>query len=175
MRITHPKGRTFIHLGSNHFDSNLFDPIRNQNDKPLGGLWANDVETDFGWKEYCLAEEMFPLESPRLTHHFYFQLKDDAKILHLEDPEDFDFLPIRWGAFKDDLRNDNYQYSERFLFFSKFRYVNWEAVKNIGIDAVEYIRTPYGHDVFYTWDFDSLVVFNPDAIIPVTNTKEETA
>ena len=154
--------RTFIHYGSNVFDKNKFQPIKNEKyggiGKPFGGLWACDINTEYGWKELC--KDIFPDEPSRTAECFQFQLKDNAKILHLQTPVDFDFLPIKLSEFKEERKHNPYM-SE----LDKFRFVNWEAIRDIGIDAIEYIRTSYGHDVFYSWDIDSLLVLNPDAII----------
>lgn len=158
------EGRTFIHYGCKEFDKSKFNPITNERlgglGKPFGGFWACDIHTQYGWKEYCRDNEMYPADSPRITQSFCFQLKEDARILHLETPDDFEFLPIKLSEFKEERRHNRYM-SDR----DRFRYVNWEAVRDIGIDAVEYIRTPYGHSIFYTWDFDSLLVLNPEAIV----------
>ena len=163
-RINNENDRMFIHYGSDRYDINKFQTIQNSPmEKPVGGLWACDVKTRFGWKEWCLSEEMYPPESKRLKECFRFRLKKDALILQLKEPEDFEFLPIQWSKFKEERTYNPYLNPKT----DRFRFVNWAEIKNIGIDAVEYIRTPYGHDVFYTWDFDSLVVMNPDAVVPV--------
>jgi hypothetical protein len=45
-----------------------------------------------------------------------------------------------------------------------FNYIDWEHLRDNNIDAIEYIRTPFGHHVFFTWDVDSLLVINPETI-----------
>ena len=162
MIVKESNQRQFIHYGADFFNTEKFQPIKNRTymAKPEGGLWACSADTTFGWKEYCLSEGLHPSSSDRLTKFFWFTFKEDTKILHLEDPEDFDFLPIKWSAFHAEKKENPYVRED----IDKFCYTDWEALASIGIDAVEYIRTPYGHDVFYSWDFDSIVVLNPDCI-----------
>lgn len=158
--------RTFIHYGSRSFEREKFDEISNKGcvySKPYGGLWACSTNARYGWREFCLDNGMYAENSPRINDSFCFSLKEGTKILHLEEAEDFDFLPVLWSRYKEEKRHNPYMRDD----IDKYHYINWEAMKNIGIDAVEYIRTPYGHDIFYTWDFDSLVVLNPNVIVPI--------
>ena len=47
----------YIHYGSNKFDINIFKKIKNRPKfvKPEGGLWASRVETEHGWKDWCIT------------------------------------------------------------------------------------------------------------------------
>jgi len=150
--------RIFIHYGSPKYDQRKFDPVRGIHDKPRGGLWACNINTDYGWKEICVEYEW----EDKLKTSFKFSLKRGAKVLRLKDPCDFRYLPI-------DIRKARSEIgwlSRNVFEISKYRFIDWEVLKrDMGIDAVEYVRTPYSHDVFYTWDIDSLVVLNPDVII----------
>lgn len=172
MILTNQNKRTFIHYGHSNYDPKLFTSINNKNsprNKPGGGLWACDVKTNFGWKEWCLAEEFYPKDSPKLNDYFTFKLKKGARVLQLITPEDFDLLPILWSEFEEESSHNPYMNKE----IDKFYYVDWKAIKESRIDAIEYIRTPYGHDVFYTWDFDSIVILNQNAITHVQNSKKK--
>ena len=51
--------RVYIHYGSKKFDTERFTPIKNcyPRNKPIGGLWASDVNAPFGWKKWCEGEQ----------------------------------------------------------------------------------------------------------------------
>tara|TARA_Y100000034_G_C6877385_1_gene401492 strand:- start:727 stop:1161 length:435 start_codon:yes stop_codon:yes gene_type:complete len=52
-----------IHYGSNEFDIDLFkEPKNGKWVKPDGGLWTSPLDSVYGWKEWCIAEE-FQIES----------------------------------------------------------------------------------------------------------------
>ncbi len=45
-----------ITYGADQFDSNLFQPIQNDFIKPIGGLWASPVNSEYGWIDWCKTE-----------------------------------------------------------------------------------------------------------------------
>ena len=51
--------RVYIHYGSKKFDTERFTPIQNcyPRNKPIGGLWASEVDAQFGWKTWCEGEQ----------------------------------------------------------------------------------------------------------------------
>ena len=52
--------KKYIHYGSAKFDKSKFKCIENIQffNKPNGGLWACEVGTKFGWKEFCELENI---------------------------------------------------------------------------------------------------------------------
>lgn len=50
---------TYIHYGHRWFEKDLYTQIRNRKyfAKPFGGLWASNVNSKFGWKDWCKVEE----------------------------------------------------------------------------------------------------------------------
>lgn len=45
----------YIHYGSNEFDINRFEKIKNKEvfPKPSGGLWGSRINITTGWKDWC--------------------------------------------------------------------------------------------------------------------------
>jgi len=48
-----------IHYGAREYNPDLVQPITNANTwcKPYGGLWTSPVDSKWGWKDWCKAEE----------------------------------------------------------------------------------------------------------------------
>jgi hypothetical protein len=69
----------YIHYGHKFFDRSLFNPIKNQlfgGVKPSGGLWASPINAEFGWKEWCKAEDFQDIKE---SNSFTFVLTENAK------------------------------------------------------------------------------------------------
>ena len=47
--------KTFIHCGDNKYNSEKFKSIKNipNASKPEGGLWASEINDDYGWLDWC--------------------------------------------------------------------------------------------------------------------------
>lgn len=136
--------KTYIHYGSAAFDPEKFNPPMNRpnGNKPLGGLWASPEGSAMSWKEWCLAEDF---RVGDLAESFRFSLVESAKILHVYGRDDIDPLLNRQdGA----------------LFF------DFEGLMRQGYDAVEY-HIESAWQTLYGWDCDSILVLNPDVIVPI--------
>jgi hypothetical protein len=140
--------KIYRHYGSNKFRKELVvGKYIIECFKP-GGLWGSPIDSKWGWKDYCESEE-FKLKS--LKKHFDFTLKEDTKILEVRHLEDV----VEYGI-QDDLGFDTLDYHR----------INDEY------DAMEVYMCDYWNDlhysnIFYTWDVDSIVVWNPEVIIPL--------
>lgn len=149
----------YIHYGSKAFDSANGFPIHNRKDwnKPQGGLWASRETASFGWKDWCEQEhfrECDPLNS------FRFMLRDDARVCTIHSMAELKQLPFQ-------------KESSGFWLWSVLP--DFEECLRQGYDAIELCW--YGneyqdlakdnmYDALYGWDCDSIVVLNPDAVIP---------
>lgn len=142
----------YIHYGSDKYDPEKFIEPRNRNywAKPIGGLWASNINAEWGWIDWCTNEE-FNLE--RLQSNFTFGLKDDAKILLITKLKDIENYVI--------------DYSEYGLTSG----IDFEYIMNDGYDAVELIHgdnySELHFSLFNTWDCDSIVILNKDVIVPI--------
>ena len=83
--------KNYIHYGHTKFDKDLFTKIKNVDcsTKPRGGLWASDINSKHGWKEWCNENEFRDCDK---ENSFTFTLSDDAKILYIEYVNDLQSL-----------------------------------------------------------------------------------
>lgn len=149
--------KKYIHYGDTEFKLDKFNPITNCVcfSKPEGGLWASPCESDNNWYEWCLYNN-FRIE--RLADSFIFTIKDNAQILSIKSRDDLVRLKQN-GLCLD--------FSSRYPSARNEFYLDFEKLLKLGCDAIEvYIRDTIYMDL-YGWDCDSLLVLNPDCIIPI--------
>ncbi len=137
----------YIHYGSERFDPEKFMPICNFTVKPRGGLWASRIDDKYGWYEWCHREE-FRLNT--FKKYFEFTLAESAKVLFLDDPKQLKNLP------KIEMRHSLWK--ENFLDFE-------ELSKKY--DAIEVTDIGPLYRALYGWDCNSIVIMNPNVIMPV--------
>ena len=145
----------YIHYGSNDFDINKFDPIKNGEaaylrvmEKPEGGLWASPINSKDNWHDWCLNNDF---KVNQLEKSFTFTLKPGSKVLTIRTMQDiidiFEMLTVvplgrRIG-----------------------NHINFEELLKLGYDAIMvYISNVDVYYRLYGWDVDSLLVMNPDCI-----------
>jgi len=115
--------------------------------KPPYGLWASAVDSEFGWREWCEGEG-FKIES--FNKSFEFELAENANILRVE----------HYSDIKD--------------------YASIVQVSIIPLYKIDYKRMMKDYDglelinfglneVFYGWECESIIIWNPDVIIPIAN------
>ena len=143
--------RRYIHYGHTKFDKRVFNKIKNVDcsTKPKGGLWASDVESEHGWKEWCNENEFRDCDK---ENSFTFTLSDDAKILYIESVNDLESLPKEKDKFG--------------MNFSSWILLDFEKLAEI-YDVVE-VSISSDFDLYYKlygWDCDSIVIMNPDVVV----------
>ena len=143
--------KNYIHYGHTKFDKDLFTKIKNVdcNTKPRGGLWASDINSKHGWKEWCNENEFRDCDK---ENSFTFTLSDDVKILYIESVNDLQSLPK-----VDDKFGIN---------FSSWILLDFEKLAEI-YDAVE-VSISSDFDLYYKlygWACDSIVIMNPDIVV----------
>lgn len=141
----------YIHYGSAKYDPQKFEPISNAPyfNKPNGGLWASPVESKFGWKQWCESEDY---KSCTEEDSFCFSLKNEAKVLRIDAVQTAKELPLQVTDMDSPI----------------IHFYDFEQIKAEGVDAVEFIVSacPQLYWEMYGWDCDSVIVLNPDVIIP---------
>lgn len=161
------KERVYIHYNSNEYDKERLRRAVNDSvkhyleypfqDKPHG-LWASPEKCDLSWKDWCEYEDFYV---EKLEKSFKFKLSPKAKILHINKLKD---------AYKYIIKGE-----ENFVSYPNLSYTYYELdIKRIyhyydGIEVImsnDYINF-HNNRIFYSWDVDSLCVWNPDVIIPV--------
>lgn len=146
--------KRYIHYNSDTFDKERLkralthDKKYRRRDKPFG-LWASPVNAELGWKEWCEDEEW---RLDKLDESFEFSLSPEAKILtinKLEDAADF-LLELRMHGIRVQALDLPMIYD---------RYDAMEV--NMSNDFMNF----HDNEVFYSWDVDSIVIWNPDIIV----------
>lgn len=172
----------YIHYGSSELTPILFNKNLKDNEllnKPNGGLWASPIgEEYFTWKDWC-EENDFHLDS--LNESFTFELRDPSKIFTIKRPEDIIKLDKLGLLSKGTNAFDTY-------------YINWNKMVKL-YDGVQLIHGDdyyaFFHDVvwfgfdqnqtelekyagmFYSWDVDSIIIWNESQIIITENGKND--
>lgn len=160
----------YIHYGTTVFDSRINFPIQNKKyrNKPVGGLWASRVDAEFGWKQWNKLEEYSECNP---ENSFLFVLKDESRLFTIRSFNDIFVL--------DNLSpNDDISLILSFPDYKNDSVcIDFEALLKIGIDAIELDWYRHNHEyiddyrnlyyALYGWDCDSIVVLNPDAVIPI--------
>lgn len=147
----------FIHYGSKHFDKQRFtrSPRRDGEvqqllNKPSKGFWGSPVNSKNSWKDFCLAEDF---RVSTLNKYFVFTLKKSARVLKVMNTRDMLRLYRRYG-----MRGD---YGRQYL--------DWKRITK-SYDAMVLMIPKNNFDLLCdlnltSWDVDSVVVFNPDALV----------
>ena len=151
--------KTYIHYGSKQFDKERFIPIQNcyPRNKPIGGLWASEVDARYSWKQWCESEN-YRTDHYRADNYFKFTIAENAKILTLLCADDVKSLPMLGKAGVVDYKPD------------------FEKIMSLGYDAIDYrLSDEVGAFAFdslywclYGWDCDSILILNKDIVIPIT-------
>lgn len=156
--------KEYIHYGHKYFNKKYFKPIVNDYlwVKPMGGLWASPIDAEYGWKDWCLDNDFRKCNE---ENSFKFTLTKDANICHIYSVNDLKDLP------RQELPRD--------LYYTTLGrcILNFESMVNSGYDAIELHLSeekdrPKGimvglYYALYGWDCDSILIMNPDIIIPI--------
>ena len=149
--------KLYIHYGSNQLFKDKVTEMKHEPgsnmyiNKPDFGLWGSPVDCEFGWKEWCESEDF---RTDTLDRYFVFKVKDGAKIFTVrEDSDVSDYLYTPY------LYTLKYMSPPNYIDFNKIM-KEYDGMELIHGD--NYLSLHYSH--FYSWDVDSIVVWNPDVI-----------
>lgn len=117
------------------------------NGKPDNGMWASPlIKGAYLWKDFCI-DEKFEIES--LKKHFDFRLSQKARVLVLNNSTASKYIV------------------EKKIYLIKERLLDMELILAEGWDAIYYDANNIGPYRLEYWDVTSIVIFNPDIVIPV--------
>lgn len=141
--------KIYIHYGHKYFDPDIFVEIENVCwNKPIGGLWAYDINAKYGWKNWCKDEDYCECKE---ENSFRFKLKANSKLLTIKSHNDLCSLPIEPNVPKE--------------YCNKFLCIDFEKLKK-KYDAIEVLMSE-DHRLYrdlYGWDCDSILVLNKECI-----------
>lgn len=140
----------YIHYGSSPFNPEYFRKTCRRyytSDKPCG-LWASPVDSNLSWKRFC--EECYSIGHD-LDYAFRFYISDDAKVLHVYTEKDIAKYLADGCAY----------YIPQINFGTLIK--DYDAIEvHLSANNGELRKS----HIFLTWEVDSLVVWNPDVVIP---------
>lgn len=143
--------KLYIHYGHRNFSKERVTKMRNGPggniaiNKPDFGLWGSPVDCKFGWKDWCESEDF---RTDTLDRYFVFKIKDGSKIFTVRNKDDV-----------SDYLYTPHLYMLEYIDFDKIM-KEYDGMELIHGD--NYMDLHYGY--FYSWDVDSIVVWNPDVI-----------
>lgn len=152
----------YMHYGDIAFIREKFEPIENRDfsNKPNGGLWASSCKVENSWRTWCVENEF---KRANLDKYFYFNIVDSANVLRIESLADCKELTLRpVGYMHEEYLNPNNEV------------IDYRACIERGIDAIEYKYDIASqcedfeeiNSIMWGWDCDSILILNPDIIVP---------
>lgn len=141
--------RQYIVYGieQSEFDKDKVTPISNRrfpDSKPFGGLWASPIVSDWGWRDFCIAEGYRVEDLDRCT---VFHLEENAKIFRVSNRASMQRLLDRYGM-------PSHPELPRIS-------IDFEKLKK-DYDAL--YATDKGCDYLPRWDVESIIILNPNKI-----------
>lgn len=144
--------KTYIHYGSKKFDKNLFKIPKNgsRSNKPNGGLWASDIKSKFGWRDWCRTETYKNCDN---EDSFCFKLSNNANIFKINSVDDVYNMPLQTDI----------------LGLRSIKVIDFELMLKNGTDVIEFNLSNDSDLYFalYGWDCDCILVLNSEVIIPI--------
>lgn len=141
--------KTWIHYGTDTFSAEKVkeNSKRLFSNKP-NGLWASPTDRKaLKWKDFCLGENF---HTDRLEKSFKFRVSNKANLLWVHELKDAEKYIIKE-------KYHNYHFSK----------LDVEKIMN-KYDGMVLIHGKHYWELhetaFYTWDVDSICVWNPDVI-----------
>lgn len=161
------KEALYVHYGHSKFCKELVitmkdSPLGPPKSKPAFGLWASRIDAPYGWIDWC-RDQSFDDEEEfgfgDFSCNFKFSLSPNAKILGIH--REVTILPyviknpdvIHFGFGQTDICDG----------------IDYKEIKSQGFDGMELFMSDdfsLHNSVFNAWDCDSIVIWNPDVIIP---------
>ena len=156
----------FCFAGDSYYDRKYFETVNFSDDldtsKPIGGLWlcpylSNKHPSE--WIDFVEENGTDPMMKD-ISHITIFGLKDDARVLILDDPHLFEkeygrFIDRREGR----LARSNIKFDEVKKEYDAF-FVDGSIVTSLSTTSCAFLPVR-----LYGWDVETLYVMNPDILI----------
>lgn len=145
-----------VKYGSDHFDLEKFKSIEDSKPigwvKPKGGLWTSPVDSKFGWKQWCKAEDF--------EYNFKkgFQLNYSGNTIVIDSLADLDKL--HWRSHGEWMH---------YPVFEPLLAEGWDAIylteKGQWETRLTHPRNLYG------WDCECVLILNPKSVVEIPKMK----
>lgn len=148
----------------NEYRPELWKPVQNRDhNKPKGGLWASPVGCEWGWKEWCEAEDWGDLSTS-------FEFEFTGQTLVINSQKEAEAMPWRSLGWATSLSQFRYQ-------FPDFEHMAREGIEAIhltdrGQEETRFSMLGYGLGL-YGWDCESVLVMRREGIRVSCPRKEE--
>ena len=131
--------------------------------KCRNGLWASPIDSNLGWEQWC-KEENFTSAIDKMKYSFFFKLRPGAKIYPIDNINDLKKISTAYQR-DDKGRVRGKQKKIDFISLLAKGYDGIYASEN----AVRTLRNTFNSemDELYSWDVESICIFNPNVIIPI--------
>ena len=136
-----------IHYGSKKFDPTDFNEIRNNYVKPCGGLWTSPIDSEWGWKQWCKAEDFRECND---KDSFIITLQPNTRILTIDSVDDLELL--KWRPFHHMLFPDYEEAATRY---------NAIHLTERGQNATRFSNPKN----LYGWDCESVLILTKEVIL----------
>ena len=129
------------------FDRDKFDPVKNRGVKPEGGLWASPLDSECGWRDWCISEDFnLPFPQDRFTFSVIGRVFTVDSVM--------DAVKLPWI---------------HELGYGCLGIINFEMLIEIGFGAVWLTArgqeaTRFSSPSLYGWDCESVLVLDPDCV-----------
>ena len=162
--------KIYVHYGTTKFDKNQFKPIETFPffPKPKGGFWASAKDAKFGWKEWNKQENY---QETRDDNKIEFKLSPEARILRLESTQDIADAVSRYPTeVPKEIQSSDLHGILRLTLCP----LDFNAIAR-DYDAIEVIVSNWNgvSHMLPMWDCDSIVIMNPDVIVPIEEKRIE--
>lgn len=179
----------YVHYGSTKFDPSIIKPLDyhepghfSSSVKPpfYSGLWGSPIESENSWKAWNDGSEYSECDD---SNAFRFKVKDGYKILMIDSLEsainliENYFMPNKIRSlFRErvDVLQEKQSCIESLRCSDPFLVcgmdgINFMKINDAGYSGMEISLTefPKLYYILYGWDCDSIVVWNPEAVIQV--------
>ena len=141
-------------FGSDAFDRAKFKTVANEPFwvKPKGGMWASPVGAEWGWRQWCEAEDF---STGDLAKSFRFRCV--GNILTIDSVADMKLMPSQVAK----------EFTSVMLYSPDFERMLREGVDAIHLTEAGQNATRFSHPGLYGWDCCCVLVMNPDCVFPV--------
>jgi hypothetical protein len=162
--------KIYVHYGTTKFNKEQFKPIETSPffPKPRGGFWASAKDAKFGWREWSRKANY---KETRDDNKIEFKLSPEARVLTLESTQDIADAVKRYPTElpKEIQAHDMAGISRMILCPLDFNAISRDY------DAIEVIVSNWNgvSQMLPMWDCDSIVVMNPDIVMPIEEKKIE--
>lgn len=160
------KTMNLIHYGCPHWVPSHFVSPENRPAfcKPNGGLWASPVGSNYGWKEWCEAEDF---RTGSLKHWFTFEYT--GRILTIDTEKDLKKMFLRYLTESISVQRWNLAPS-LFIDFEKLA----KSIDAIYLtkDGERKTRLCMGPNL-YGWDCECVLILNPAGVIKEIRSSNE--